>query len=441
MQQPTRRPGPRTEPGASTGPGPRLEQSPFFTSSPFEPQVDPVTSLDRIDLTDMGAMAVGDPHAAWRLLREQAPVFWHEKGTHGTRGKGFWAVSTFEGCTEVHRRSELFSNSDTEFMDLLPEDIPYQLSSMDPPELAAYRKVLQRFFTAKAVERSADGVRAIVNMVLDGAAQVEQPFNFHEQVAQRIPFLATCGLFQMPPESVQALAEQLQNLDYGGTDPLKAFTDAVIIFFDEHTRGWSKGENDSLVCAILDADIDGRPIERADALAYLWVLFVGALDTVAHSSSIGLLSLFHHPAQLERLKNDLSLMPSAVTELLRWTSSSNVVKHLVMADTELQGVQLKQGDYVATFPPSANRDERAFTDPYRFDVGRGREAPVFTFGGGPHLCLGHQFARMELKIIFEELLRRFPNIEQAGPASRGQAFTMVLSPLAELPVRLGTPAA
>jgi len=95
--------------------------------------VDPVTALDQIDLTDMGAMGVGDPHAAWRLLREQAPVFWHEKGTHGTRGKGFWAVSTFEGCTEVHRRSELFSNSDTEFMDLLPEDIPYQLSSMDPP--------------------------------------------------------------------------------------------------------------------------------------------------------------------------------------------------------------------------------------------------------------------------------------------------------------------
>jgi cholest-4-en-3-one 26-monooxygenase len=342
----------------------------------------------------------------------------------------------------VHRRSELYSNSDTEFMDLLPEDIPYQLSSMDPPELAAYRKILQRFFTAKSVEKSADGIRAIVGMVLDAAAQTypDETFNFHEQIAQRIPFMATCGLFQMPPESAQVLAEQLQTLDYGGTDPLKAFTDAVITFFDEHTRSWSRGENESLICAIMDAEIDGRPIPRADALAYLWVLFVGALDTVAHSSSIGLLSLFHHPDQLIRLKNDFALMPSAVTELLRWTSSSNVVKHMVLADTVLQGVQLRKGDYVATFPPSANRDEKAFNDPYRFDVGRGREAPVFTFGGGPHLCLGHQFARMEMKIIFEELLRRFPNIEQAGPAARGQAFTMVLSPLAELPVRLGAPA-
>src|SRR5438128_715033 len=125
-------------------PGPRIEQNPWFTSSPFEPHADPVTGLDQIDLTDMGSMGTGDPHAAWRLLRTEAPVYWHEKGAHGTRGKGFWAVSTFEGCSEVHRRAGLYSNSDTEFMDLLPEDIPYQLSSMDGPEHAAYRKILQR---------------------------------------------------------------------------------------------------------------------------------------------------------------------------------------------------------------------------------------------------------------------------------------------------------
>lgn len=421
--------------------GPRVEQEPFFTSSPFEPTVDPATRLDEVDLTDMAAMGVGDPHATWRLLREQAPVFRHEKGVHGTRGQGFWAVTTFEGCTEVHRRTDTYSNSDTEFMDLLPEDIPYQLSSMDPPELAGFRRILQRFFTAKSVERSAMSVRAIVGMVFDAATQVEQPFNFHDQIAARIPFLATCGLFQMPQDTALVLAQQLQSLDYGGTDPLKAFTDAVIQFFDEHTKHWEKGENDSLICAILDAEVDGRPITREEALAYLWVLFVGALDTVAHTTSIGLLSLFHHPDQFVRLKNDPGLMPSAVTEILRWTSSSNVVKHLVTRDTELLGTQLKRGDYVATFPPSANRDAQAFQNPYRFDVGRGREAPVFTFGGGPHLCLGHQFARMELRIIFEELLRRFPDIEQAGPASRGQAFTMVLSPLAQLPVRLGAPAA
>jgi cytochrome P450 len=103
-------------------------------------------------------------------------------------------------------------------------------------------------------------------------------------------------------------------------------------------------------------------------------------------------------------------------------------------------VPLNKGDYVADYLGSANRDPDAFHDPYRFEVTRGRESPIFTFGGGPHLCIGAQFARLEMKVIFEELLRRFPDIEQADRAERGEAFTMILSPLAQLPVRLGDPA-
>jgi cholest-4-en-3-one 26-monooxygenase len=407
----------------------------LFTSSPFEPSIPSVSRLDQIDLTDPDLLQFGDPHTAWRLLREQAPVFWHQKGTHGTRGTGFWAVTSYPGCSEVHRRTELYSNSDTEFMDLLPEDIPRQLSSMDPPEHSQYRKVLQRFFTAKAVDGLTDAVRAIVTMVLDGAAEVGE-FNFYQQIAAQVPFLATAHLFQMPVEQAQALANQLLSLDYGGQDPLKAYTGAVMDFFDDYTSQWSPGENNSLVAAVLDAEIDGRRLARAEALAYLWVLFTGALDTTAHAATIGLLSLFHHPEQLAALRRDLTLVPSAVTEILRWTSTSNVVKHQVMADAVLGGVPLKAGDYVATYPPSANRDASVFSDPFRFDIGRGRESPVFTFGGGPHLCLGHMFARLELRVLFEELLGRFPDIEQAGPAVRGEAFTMVLSPLNELPVRL-----
>lgn len=422
------------------GSGPRIETDPRFTSSPFEPKLEPVTSLDQIDLTDMTYVGLGDPHATWRLLREQAPVFWHEKGGHGTRGNGFWAVTTFDECSQVHRNAEVYSVADTEFMDLLPDDIPRQVSLMDPPEHTAFRRIPQRFFTAKAIDRLAEDVRGIVTMVLDQAARIDGPFNFHQHIGARIPFLATAGLLQVPVEGAQELAVQLATLDYGDQSPLDAATKAVIDFFDDHTKNWSRGENDSLVSAILDAEIDGKAIGRDQALAYLWVLFIGALDSTAHATTGGLLALFHHPDQLDRLKNDLSLLSSAVTEILRWTSTSIVVKHLVTTDTELGGVRLRKGDYVATFPPSANRDEKAFTDPYRFDVGRGREAPVFTFGSGAHMCLGHQFARLELRITFDELLRRYPDIAQAGPPVRGEAFTMILSPLVDLPVTLGKPA-
>ena len=419
--------------------GPRVEQDPFYTSSPFEPRLDPPTSLDQIDLTDGDLLQFGDPHAAWRLLREQAPVHWHSKPAPGTRGQGFWAVTSAAGVSEVHRKADLYSLSESIFIDLLPDNVPHQLTSMDPPEHTQHRKVMQRYFTATAVQRYAEDVRALTNTVLDGAAQVDGPINFHEAIAAPVPFLATCRLLEMPPESAQELATALTSMSYDSLEDFDLFTETLISFFDTLAREITPRE-DGLISALFSAEIDGRPIDRAAALAQLWILFVGAIDTTAHATSIGLLSLFHHPDQFDRLRGDLSLMPSAVTELLRWTTSSNVNKHIVLEDTELLGVPLRRGDYVADYLGAANRDPEAFHDPYRFDITRGRESPIFTFGGGPHLCIGAQFARLEMKVIFEELLRRFPGIEQAGQAERGEAFTMILSPLEQLPVRLGEPA-
>jgi cholest-4-en-3-one 26-monooxygenase len=414
---------------------------PFFTSSPFEPRLDPVTDLDKIDLTDHELYLRGDPHASWKLLREQSPVFWHEKSAHGTRGNGFWAVTTFSEASEVHRRTDLFSRGETTFLDLLPEDIPHQLSSMDPPEHTQYRKLLTRSFTAKSIQGMTDAVKPLITAVLDEAEKVQE-FNFLEQVAVRVPFLATAALFNMPPREAEALARQLQSIEYGGTDTLGAFVSAVTGYFDDYTREWTSAEDHvGLISDVLNAKIDGEPIDRADALAYLWIVFTGALDTTAHATTIGLLSLFHHPDQFERLRNDLSLVPSAVEEILRWTSTSNVIKHLAIADSELGGRQIKAGDYVATYLASANRDANVFRDPFRFDVARtkdARESRLFTFGGGAHLCLGHYFARLMLKLVFEQLIGRFPHIEQIGPAERGGAFTLILTPLEVLPVRLGS---
>jgi cytochrome P450 len=415
--------------------GPRLVEEPRFSSSPFEPELPPVERIEDIDLTDPLLYLKGDPHAVWKLLREQAPVFWHEKGARGTRGQGFWAVTTYEGCTAVHRQTDVFSNRDTEFLDLLPEDIPLQLSSMDPPEHSKYRRILQRFFTPKALERVQQGVSGLVGFILDGAA-AQKEVDFLTAIAQPLPFLATCQLLQIAPEDAQALAGQLQSINYDSPDVLTQFIDAVMRFFDEITLVWPHDPEDSLIAAVLAGEVDGRPIPKPEALAYLWVLFTGALDTTTHSASSGLLSLFHHPDQLDKLRSNPELVPSAVEEMLRWTSTSNVVKHLAVRDTELCGVKIRAGDYVATYPPSTGRDAAAFSDPYRFDVTRTMENPIFTFGGGPHLCLGAHFARMELRSLFSELLRRFPDIEPAGPAVRGEAFTLTLSPLKALPVRL-----
>jgi cytochrome P450 len=417
------------------GRGPRVVDEPRFSSSPFEPDLPPVERLEDLDLTDPNLYLKGDPHAAWKLLREQAPVFWHQKGARGTRGQGFWAVTTYEGCSIVHRQSDVFSNSHTEFLDLLPEDIPLQLSSMDPPEHSKYRRILQRFFTPKALDRVQAGLGGLVGAILDGAAQANE-VDFLTAIAQPLPFLATCQLLQIAPEDAQALAGQLQAINYDSPDVLNQFINAVMDFFDQITLVWPHDPEDSLIAAVLAGEVDGRAIPKPEALAYLWVLFTGALDTTTHSASTGLLSLFHHPDQLEKLKAEPELMPGAIEEMLRWGSTSNVVKHVAMTDTELCGMPIKAGDYVATYPPSACRDEAAFPEPYRLDITRTMGNPIFTFGGGPHLCLGAHFARMELRALFSELIRRFPGIQPSGPAVRGEAFTLTLSPLKALPVRL-----
>jgi cholest-4-en-3-one 26-monooxygenase len=419
------------------GRGPRVVDEPRFSSSPFEPELPPVERLEDVDLTDPNLYLRGDPHATWKLLREQAPVFWHEKGARGTRGQGFWAVTTYEGCSTVHRQSEVFSNSHTEFLDLLPEDIPLQLSSMDPPEHSKYRRILQRFFTPKALERVQGEVGGLVSFILDGAAHANE-VDFLTAIAQPLPFLATCQLLQIAPEDAQALAGQLQSISYDSPDALTQFVNAVMDFFDQITLVWPHDPEDSLIAAVLAGEVDGRTIPKPEALAYLWVLFLGALDTTTHSASTGLLSLFHHPDQFEKLKANPELLPSAIEEMLRWGSTSNVVKHVALTDTELGGFTIRAGDYVATYPPSACRDEAAFPEPYRFDITRTMGNPIFTFGGGPHLCLGAHFARLELRSLFSELIRRFPGIASAGPAVRGEAFTLTLSPLKALPVRLQT---
>ena len=407
-----------------------------FSSSPFVPQLAAAERLEQIDLTDPRLFLLGDPHAAWKQLRDEAPVYWHARGARGTHGQGFWAVTRFADCAAVHRQHEVFSNAQTEFLDLLPEDMPMQLSSMDAPLHMHYRRAVQRFFTPKEIEKREAEVRAIVGSILDAASQQDGSFNFHTQIAAQVPFLATCGLLGIDAQGAQAMADRLHALDYAGQDPLAAYANTVMKFFEDATAQWPRDNPDSILSAVLNADIGGTPITHADAMAYLWILFTGALDTTAHAASTGLLSLFQHPDQLARIRANPLLAGEAVGELLRWTSTSNVVKHVVKVDTELAGVKIRAGDHVATYPPSANRDERVFADPYRFDITRKLDSGIFTFGGGPHVCLGQHFARLELRVLFEELFRRFPDIEQAGPSSRGEAFTLTLSPIAELPVKL-----
>jgi cholest-4-en-3-one 26-monooxygenase len=221
-------------------------------------------------------------------------------------------------------------------------------------------------------------------------------------------------------------------------EELKDFNEAVLNFFKVVTEERRRSPvRETILDTVAQAEIDGKPIPETDMLHLLWVLFLGGIDSTVHAATGGLLALFHHPDQLRLLREDPGVIKNAVEEILRWTSTSHANKRQVMQDIEIRGTKIRKGDFITVWSPSANRDELAYPDPYRFDVRRNITRPVATFGmGGKHTCIGQYFARLELRVLLEELFRRFPNVEQTAPMVRSPAYTMQISPITSLPVRL-----
>jgi cytochrome P450 len=421
-------------------PSVRTEESPFFTSSPYEPSVPPIQRLEDIDLLDLELYHVGDPHAVWRLLREKAPVFWHSKGAVGTEGKGFWVLTRNEDVGRVYQDSTLFSSETGPFLDMRLEDTPRRiLPSLDGADHKMLRGLVSPFFSRRALAVYTDSIRGTVTQLFD-SVEARGTCDFSAEIAEKLPITATCNLLGISVSEAKSLADMVLVIDSPSPESMKKYNDAVLEFFksaiDERR---SSGANESIVDIVSNAQVDGQSVSKEDISHLLWVLFHGGIDSTVHAATGALLALFHHPEQLDILRKDLSLVERAVEEMLRWTAPSHANKRQVMQDVVIRGTRIKKGDYVSVWSPSANRDESAHEDPYRFDVRRAIKRPLATFGlGGKHHCIGEYFARLELKVLFEELFRRYPGVGQAGPAVRSSAYTMLISPITSLPISLGS---
>lgn len=423
--------------GAVLG-GPRIEREPYFSSSPYEPVLPPPRRLSDIDLLDPDLYYQGDPHAAWRLLRREAPIFWHERGSPGTENKGFWVLSRYDDAGMAYRDPSVFSSEEGPFLDLDAATMPGRmLASMDGHAHKTNRRIVARFFTPAALRKWTGTIRDTVNDLLDRAEGLNE-VDFLSDVAGRLPVVATCDLLGIARDEAGELTALLAAAADQTPEALERFNDATLGFFDrvafERRRS---GAADSIAGVVANAQVDGERLPDEDVSHLLWNLFFGGIDSTAHAATGGLLALFHHPEQFDLLRADPMLIDGAIDEIIRWTSISHANKRKVLTDIEIAGQRVRRGDYVTMWSPSANRDESAFPDPYRFDIRRKSIKPIMSFGGGgPHQCLGQFFARLELKVLFEELIRRFPTIAQAGPAVRARHFTVITAAFHALPVRL-----
>ncbi|KOV89658.1 cytochrome P450 [Nocardia sp. NRRL S-836] len=387
-------------------------------------------------ILDPDTYTSGVPHDALTRLREKNVV-----RIEDSCAGSFWAVFRYDDVRTVLRSPGVFSShrGATQIRDPRPEDLRYvrrMMLNQDPPEHSRLRRMLTRAFTPWAVARLEEGIRANARRIV-----AEPSGDFAADVAD-LPLLTLADVFGVPRRDRALLYDWsnrvigFQDAEYAlsssdttgmtdmalaalelrpddGRDP-RARDGMPDLYAYAHALGEHKRAHpsDDVISNLMREDLS---IEEFENL--FWLFSVAGNETLRNGIPGGLIALLEHPGQYERLRADRSLLGTAVEEMLRWWTPVMHFRRTAVEDTTLSGVRIAAGDKVVVWFSSANRDERAFTDPHRFDVGR-READHLSFGHGPHFCLGAQLARTQLRAVFEAVLDLPGRLEPAGPVSR-----------------------
>ncbi|MEU6751396.1 cytochrome P450 [Spirillospora sp. NPDC046719] len=362
-----------------------------------------------------------DPHEELRWIRENEPVYRDENG-------GVWGISKHADVKAVSRNPEAFSSAHG----IRPDNAAMPMMiDMDDPEHKLRRKLVSAGFTPRRVAAQEDYLRRICDEILDGVCE-QGECDFVHDIAAQLPLIVIGDALGFAPEDRQKLLawsdDMLRALT--GGDDLELMVKAGEAFngFNEYaTRAVElrrADPRDDLLSILVHAEIDGDHLDHDSLLQESLLILIGGDETTRHVISGGMYQLCLHPGQRRALIDDPGKIPTAVEEMLRWVSPIKNMNRTATRDVELGGRTIREGDKVLLLYPSANRDADVFDDPFRFDVERTPNDHI-AFGNGPHFCLGNSLARLELKVMFERLLARLPDIEpieDGEPAHRAANF-------------------
>jgi cholest-4-en-3-one 26-monooxygenase len=394
-----------------------------------------------VDLSDPDTFVDGIPYAAFRRLRAEAPVYWQPEKA----GRGFWCVTRYADLMAISKDPLTFSSArgGTNIFDVSEEDMSMLrllMLNMDPPKHNKFRRLVSTGFTARMVTQLEPHVREICADLVDRVAARES-FDFVTEIAAELPLLVIAELLGVPAADRHKVFEWSNSL-VGFDDPeyntsletgkiasaqMWAYANQLAMERKKHPLG-------DLVSVLMDAEVDGDRLSEAEFDSFFLLLAVAGNETTRNLISGGMRALIEHPEERARVLADPSLLPATIEELLRWVSPLIHFRRTATRDVEMHGQRIREGDKVVIFYPSANRDEAAFASPERFDVGR-RPNDHLAFGIGEHFCLGANLARLEIKLIFEEMLRRLPDLELAGPVRRLRSN--FINGIKAMPVRRG----
>ena len=381
-----------------------------------------------IDLTDSKAFVAGVPHEWFSFLRKNAPVWWHEEAN----GPGFWAVTGYEDCNTVNRDYGLFSShaKGTFLWDMDDEQLLQQqlvMLNMDPPIHTRYRRLVNKGFTPRVINQLHDRIHAATDGIINDVIEAGRA-DFVTQISAELPLVVIAELLGVPNEDRHRMFDWSNQMignedpEYQGAEDIAQVASMELYAYASQLFATKRIDpQEDLMSVLTGVELEGERLSDLELELFFLLLTVAGNETTRNLISGAMVAFFNNPDQWELLQKDRSLLPSAIEEMLRYVTPVMNFRRQSTAATELSGQAIGADEKVVFFHVSANRDGTVFENPQKFDITRKPNPHIAFGGGGPHFCLGANLARMEIRVMFEHLLDRMPDIHLDGELERLQS--------------------
>jgi cytochrome P450 len=389
--------------------------------------------------------AFGYPHAAWTRMRTQEPVSWQVQPGEAL---DYWAITKHADITEIGKRPDAFISGPRLVLQHVKEEpnhFPPTLIQMDPPMHGDFRQQISRRFTPRMLKKIHDPIEKIGRQIVEKLYERgdEGECDFVAEVSAPLPIAVIAWLLGVPECDWNMLFDWTNRTigagdpeyQVEGQDPRETAMQAQIElfgYFNKMIEERRKNPQDDLVTVFTQAKYQDRLLTEMEIVTWCLIIVVAGNETTRNGTTGGMLALIEHPHELRRVQDDMGMLDSAIEEIVRWTSPIIHFARTATRDYPLRDKLIREGDSLALFYPSANRDEEIFPDPFRFRIDRNPNRHL-GFGVGEHFCLGAHLARLEMQVAYKYLLPRIDEIELVGPVDR--LHSSLVGGVKHLPIR------